>query len=99
MIGPNDRLAALFAADLPPARDPTFQAEVLAAVARREFQRDLMSLGTLTAVGGALLWVLWPAFSPAFQAIGQGLAPGLICAAVAASVAVMARARFLAPGS
>jgi hypothetical protein len=30
MTTPDDRLAALFAADLPPARDPAFQAEVLA---------------------------------------------------------------------
>ncbi len=99
MTSPDERLAALFAADLPPPRDPGFQAEVLAAVARREFLGDVMALGTLTTVAVAMICVLWPALSPTLSVVGRELAPGLICVAVAGSVAIMARARFLSPGS
>ena len=99
MKSPDERLASLFAADLPPRRDPGFQAEVLAAVARREFLGDVMALGTLTAVAVAMICVLWPALSPTMSVVARELGPGLVCPAVAASVAVMGRARFLSPGS
>ena len=39
MIRPDDHLAALFAQDLPAARDPAFSVAVLEAAARRRFQQ------------------------------------------------------------
>lgn len=99
MTSPDDRLAALFAADLPPARDPAFQAEVLAGLARRRFLADLMVLGSATVIGAAMLWLIWPTVAPVLEAVGRGLFPGLIAAVVAASVVALTSGRMLSPRS
>ncbi|HEX5377106.1 MAG TPA: hypothetical protein VFW47_00955 [Phenylobacterium sp.] len=99
MTRPDDRLAALFAADLPPARDPGFQAEVLEGLARRRFQADLMWLASAAVVSGAALWLLWPVVAPTLEALGRGLAPGAMALAVAASIVILATGRTLLPRS
>ena len=96
---PDDRLAALFAADLPPARDLGFQAEVLGAMARRQFHADMMLLSTMTLLAGVGMWLVWPAIAPALEALGQGLAQGLAAVIAAASILALTSGRILAPRS
>jgi hypothetical protein len=93
----DDRLAALFAADLPPARDVGFQAEVLAAMARQRFAAEMMLLSTMTTLAGVGLWLVWPAIAPALEALAQGLAPGLAALIAAASILALTSGRILSP--
>lgn len=96
---PDDRLAALFAADLPPARDMGFQAEVLAAMARRRLMADLLLLSTATTLSAAALWLVWPVIAPTLEALGRGLAPGLAALIAAGSILAITTGRVLAPRS
>ena len=96
---PDDRLAALFAADLPPAQDVAFQAEVLAAMTRRRFAADMLLLTTAATLAGAGLWLVWPAIAPTLEALGQGLAPGLAAVIAAASILALTSGRILSPRS
>ncbi|HVI32978.1 hypothetical protein [Phenylobacterium sp.] len=88
----EDKLAALFALDEPPPRDAAFSAEVMEAVIRREFQRDVALLTGASVVGAVALWAAWPVLQPAIVAVSQGLAP------VAAGLAVAACAILLLSG-
>jgi hypothetical protein len=88
MTDPDDRLEALFAADLPPLRDPAFQTEVLAAVMRRKFLAELGLALAMSAIGALTLGVLWPALSPALASVGRTLLPAAI--AVVAAVSILA---------
>jgi hypothetical protein len=96
---PDERLAALFATELPPARDAGFQAEVLEAVARRRFAADMLLLSTVTSMAGAGLWLVWPALAPTLEALGQGLAPGLTAVIAAGSIVALTTGRILSPRS
>jgi hypothetical protein len=95
MTTPDDRLAALFAADLPPARDPAFQAEVLAGLARRRFAIELCWLTAACALGAVALGVLWPTLSPTLADLGRSLAPAAVAMGIAAFVVVVANGRGL----
>ncbi|MEW5686941.1 MAG: hypothetical protein AB1942_18640 [Pseudomonadota bacterium] len=86
MTKADDRLAALFAEDAPPARDPAFTAEVMAAVARRRLWSDLAGLAVAALIGGLVIWALWPLLGPAIVAASAGLAP----IAAALTVALLA---------
>ncbi|MFD3265716.1 hypothetical protein [Phenylobacterium ferrooxidans] len=90
MTRPDDHLAALFANDLPPARDPVFQASVLEAMARRRFQREMVFIAAASLVAAAVLAILWPALQPALHALAQGLAPAGLAIGAAALVVVLA---------
>lgn len=83
MTDADDRLRALFAADAPPARDPAFSAEVMAAVARRRLLADLAGLAVAALVGGLVIWALWPLLGPAIAAASAGLAPVAAAGALA----------------
>jgi hypothetical protein len=96
---PDARLAAFFAAQLPPARDLGFQAEVLAAVARRRFVADMVLLSTVTTLAATALWLIWPAVAPALEALGRGLAPGLAAVITAASIVALASGSHLSSRS
>ena len=88
MIRPDDHLAALFAQDLPAARDPAFSVAVLEAAARRRFQQDLASLA------GALgLAVLWPVLQPALQLLARDLGPTCLALATAAGIVAIVSGR------
>jgi hypothetical protein len=88
MTDADDRLRALFASDAPAVRDTAFSAEVMAALARRRFTEDMLSLAGLAALGGVLLWAFWPLIGPALAVAGLALAP-LAGALTLAAVAVM----------
>ena len=85
MTPADRRLAALFALDEPPARDPAFSAAVVERLARRRCLLDLAFLGALSAVGALALWALWPVLQPAVIAVSDRLAPAAWALALAFS--------------
>jgi hypothetical protein len=86
MTDPDEHIRVLFASDLPPLRDPAFQAKVLAGVMRRRFLQDIRLTLAVSLIGGLGLEVLWPALSPILASMGQDLAPAAVAGAVAASI-------------
>ncbi len=88
MTHADDRLRSLFAEDAPPPRDPAFSAEVMAALARRRFVADMISLAGVAVLGGLLLWAFWPLVGPALTIAGPALAP-LAAALTLAAMAVV----------
>lgn len=93
MTRPDDHLAALFAQDLPPARDPAFSAAVLEALARRRFRRELAVIALASLAAAAALTVLWPVLQPALRALAEGLAPAGLAIAGAALFVVLVSGR------
>ena len=96
---PDERLAALFAAEQPPARDPGFQAAVLAAMARQRFVADMLLMATLATLAAVGLWLIWPILAPTLVALGQGLAPALAAVIAAGSILAVTTGRILSPRS
>lgn len=97
MPQPDDRLKALFAADLPPARDPAFEAAVFETLARRAFLLDLAGLSAVSLAGAAALWLLWPVLGPAVAAVGQGLAPAALALSLVAALFAVSDGRIFNP--
>jgi hypothetical protein len=89
----DDRLKALFAEDEPPARDPVFSTAVMAEIARRQFQDDVVLLSGVTLIGGVILWALWPSLTPVVTSLSQGMAPVAACLTLAAVVIRLAGGR------
>lgn len=83
----DQTLAAAFAQDLPPARDPVFCARVAEAEARRALRRDLGVMAVACLTGGALLAPFAPLLVQAVQALAPALAP--TAAALAAAVILL----------
>ena len=81
------RLKDLFAQDEPPARDPAFSTAVMEKVARRRFVVDVARLSGATALGGLVLWALWPALTPVLTDLGPALMP--VAASVTLAVMVL----------
>ena len=79
------RLKDLFAEDEPPARDPAFSTAVMEKIARRRFVVDVARLSGATALGGLVLWALWPALTPVLADLGPALMP----VAASATLAVL----------
>jgi hypothetical protein len=96
MTDADDRLAALFAEDEPPARDPAFSAAVMQEIARRRFQTDVALLSGAAAIGGVVLWVLWPTLAPALAVLGESLMPVMACASLAITGVVLLDSRVTA---
>lgn len=88
MTDPDILLAALWAADEPPARDPVFVAAVMAAQAKRRFQRSLLALVPTTVAGAAVLWSAAPFVARLFASFDLNVV-GSIVAALALAVLVM----------
>lgn len=94
MTRPEERLAALFAQDLPPKRDPEFQAQVLDRLSRRRLWAELSQLAVVSLAGAGLLWLLGPSMNAVVAvvaAMGGGLIPGGACMVVALSVLAFTR--------
>jgi len=62
------KLAAAWAADLPPAHDPNFTLAVMERVERRRMWRQLLDLAPLVVVAGVLAWALAPTIETLFAA-------------------------------
>ncbi len=54
------RLAALWALDEPPARDPAFELAVMARLLRRRLWVDIATLAPIIVGAGIVLWTLTP---------------------------------------
>jgi len=57
---PEQKLAALFAAEAPPRRDYAFEVEVAGRIARRRAWMTVAALLPWAVVAGLVLWVLHP---------------------------------------
>lgn len=95
MVGPDDdaldpRLAAFFAADEPPARDPVFEGQVAQRLDVRRLLSALMDVVPWVAAAIGLTWALWPAvfatLSAVFGFLGVWGPLGLATALVGATV-------------
>lgn len=60
---PEQKLAALFAADAPPARDYAFEADVAERIARRRAWLTVVALAPWALIAGIVLWALQPVLS------------------------------------
>ena len=78
MSEPDRRIAELFAADEPPARDTAFVLLVIERVERARLWLNLAWLALLTIAGGSTLWVLAPLFTPALADTAAVLAPVML---------------------
>ena len=91
MTSPDERLAALFAQDLPPKHDPTFQAEVLERLSRRMLRIELFQLAVVSLAGAGLLWFLRSTINAVAAVVWAGLLPGAACVVVALSIVALTR--------
>jgi hypothetical protein len=60
MMVDEGRLAALWALDEPPARDPAFELAVMARLLRRRLWVDIATLAPIIVGAGIVLWTLTP---------------------------------------
>lgn len=86
MTRADDRLKALFAADEPPARDQVFTAAVTERLVRRRCLQDMALLAAMSALGGVVLWGLWPLMEPVVVTLSRDLAPAAVALAAGFSI-------------
>jgi len=89
MIDPDTALAALWARDEPPARDPAFVRATLARVGRRRLIHELLDYAALGVPALAILWAAWPSLAglvPQAIRLLSVSGPGLVCVAAIALV-------------
>jgi hypothetical protein len=94
---PEQKLAALFAAEAPPARDHAFQARMAQAIALRRAWMTVAALAPWAIAAVAILWALAPVVGPMSDSLGAALQPAaavLAGAAVTAGVALWLSRRF-----
>lgn len=94
---PEQKLSALFAAEVAPSRDYAFQARVAQAVALRRAWMTVAALVPWGVAGTVLLWALIPVVGPMTDSLGAALQPVaaiLAGAAVAAGCALWLARRF-----
>ena len=80
---PERKVAALFAAEAPPARDYAFQVRVAERIAAR---RAWMTVGALVPWAVAAMVLLW-ALAPALEPFAESMAPAVQSAALVLTVA------------
>lgn len=87
---PEQKLAALFAAEAPPARDYVFQARMAQAIALRRAWMTVAALVPWAVAAVAVLWALIPVVGPMGESLGAALQPAAAMLAGAAVTAVAA---------
>ena len=87
---PEAKLATLFAADNPPARDYAFEAEVARRVALRRAWLTVGASAPWAVVGTVLLWALARSIGPALETAAQTLVPTAMAVTVSAAGAAAA---------
>lgn len=87
---PEQKLAALFAAEAPPARDYAFQARMAQAIALRRAWMTVAALVPWVIAAVALLWALSPVVGPMSDSLGEALQPAATMLAGAAVTVVAA---------
>lgn len=92
-LNPEQKLAALFAGQAAPARDPVFCAEVMERVARRRAWARVGAAAPWAGAAGLLGWALQPVLTPAVEGLAQSLvAP----AAILSGTAILVTASLIA---
>ena len=88
---PEQKLAALFAAEAPPARDYAFQARMAQAIALRRAWMTVAALVPWAVAAVAVLWALIPVVGPMSDSLGTALQPavGMLAAAAVTAVAAL----------
>ena len=96
---PEQKLAALFAAEAPPTRDYAFQARLAERIALRRAWMSVAALVPWGVAATALLWALIPVIGPLMQALSALVPAAAALAGVAVSaVAAQALSRRFSPG-
>ena len=97
-LTPEQKMAALFAAQAPVAGDPVFQAEVMARVARRRAWARVGAAAPWAFSGCVVAWALQPVMAPVVAELAQSLVlPGAILGVTAIlSLGALTAARRLA---
>ena len=85
-LTPDQKLAALFAEQAPPPRDPVFCAEVKQRVARRRALARVGAAAPWAIVTGLLAWALQPVLEPSMPALADSL---VLPAAILGGTAVL----------
>jgi hypothetical protein len=83
MTNADERLAALWAMDAPPARDPVFEAALALRIERRRWLRSAVDTALLAVAGLVAVWAAWP-----FLVSGLGWAGPMLTIAVTFGLAV-----------
>jgi hypothetical protein len=92
---PDQKMAALFAAETPPARDFAFEALMAQRIAARRMWAAISAMVPLTVAAAAGLWglqPLWPTVARTLDEAGTAmpdLAPALVLTAVAGATAAV----------
>jgi len=68
---PEQKMAALFAAEAPPARDFAFEARMVQRIATRRFQARIAAMVPLAVAAAAGLWGLQPLWPEAARMLEQ----------------------------
>lgn len=85
---PEQKLAALFAAETPPARDYGFEARMAQAIALRRAWMTVAALAPWAVSAAVVLWALVPVAGPIADSLGTALQPAAAILAVAATTGV-----------
>jgi len=96
---PEQKLAVLFAAEAPPARDYAFQAGVAQRIAVRRAWLTVAALLPWAIAAMAVLWALAPVLGPATEGLVEAVEPLavlLLAAGVAGAGALWLSRRFSA---
>ena len=96
---PEQKMAVLFAADVPPARYLAFTVEVARRVAWRRAWRRVVAMAPWAVVAAAMLWAIQPVLAPLGSDLGEALVPAMSVIGATAGVAILAlwAARALRP--
>ena len=99
VMTPEQKMAVLFAADVPPARDLAFTVEVARRVAWRRAWRRVVAMAPWAVVAAAMLWAIQPVLAPLGSDLGEALVPAMSVIGATAGVAILAlwAARALRP--
>lgn len=74
----DDHLKALFAHDLPAARDVVFQEAVRQGLERRLLWQDISVLAAGCVAGAVFMWMLMPVLESWLIGFGRLITPGLV---------------------
>ena len=88
---PERKLAALFAAEAPPARDFAFQAAVARRIAARRAWMTVVALLPWTIAATALLWALSPVVAPLAESLAVAAQPTAMVLVTALAAGLAAR--------
>lgn len=87
---PEQKMAALFAADVPPARDLAFTLEVARRIALRRAWMRVAAMLPLAVAAAALLWAVQPVLAPLGSDLAEVLVPAMSVIGLAVGAAIMA---------